>query len=62
MRNRVKKGQLVFFKADKSGKLMATNKENYLMLGIIGIGTHRKTDRNEAKRIEKRINETPAFG
>ena len=61
MRNRVKKGELVIVKTDKSGKLMAMKKEDYLKLGIIGVGRDRKVDRNEAKRIEKKINPHTKF-
>ena len=56
LRDRVKKGELVIVKTDKSRKLMAMNKQDNLKFGIIAVGNDRKVDRNEARKIEEKIN------
>ena len=61
LRNRVKKGEIVIIKTDKSGKLMAMKKEDYLKFGIKGVGGNRKVDRKEAKKIERKINDHTRF-
>ena len=61
LRNRVKKGEIIIVKTDKSGKLMAMKKEDYLKFGIKGVGSDRKVDRNEAKKIERKINDHTRF-
>ena len=61
LRNRIKKGELVIVKTDKSGKLMAMRKEDYLQFGIKGVGNDRKVDREEARKIERQINNHTRF-
>ena len=46
LRNKIKKGEITIVKTDKSGKLMAMKKEDYLKFGIKGLGGDRKVDRN----------------
>ena len=61
MSNRIKKGELVIIKTDKSGKLMAMKKKDYLKFGIKGVGTDRKVNREKAKKIERKINNHTHF-
>ena len=50
LRERIKEGEIVILKTDKSGKLMIANKEDYLKMGKSKIAEDKKLD------IEEKIN------
>ena len=57
LRDRIKEGEIVVLKTDKSGKLVVANKEDYLKMGQRKIAEDRKLDRAEIKKIEEKIND-----
>ena len=61
LKQRVKKGELVIVKSDKSGKIMAMDKREYLKIGVKGVGKDKKITREEVKKIEERVNDHTRF-
>ena len=57
LRKRIRKGEIVVLKSDKSSKLCVIKKEKYLQVGIKNQGEDKKIDRIELQKIEKKINE-----
>ena len=56
LRERIKEGEIVILKTDKSGKMMVSDKEEYLKMGKGKIESDRKLDRADIRKIEERIN------
>ena len=56
LRERIKEGEIVVLKTDKSGKLMIIKKEDYLKMGKNKIAEDKKLNRAEIKNIEEKIN------
>ena len=50
LRKRVTGGEIVIIKSDKSGKIMAMNKGEYLNIGIKVVSDGRKIAREEVKK------------
>ena len=61
IRKRVKDGEILVLKTDKSGKLAVIKRDNYLKMGLQKCMKDRKIDRSEHKNIERRINEHSRF-
>ena len=56
LRERIREGEIVVLKTDKSGKMMVASKEEYLKMGKSKIAEDRKLNRAEIKKIEENIN------
>ena len=56
LQKRIKNGEICIIKTDKSGKITAISKEDYLRMGNDSNVTDRKVDRKERIEIEKEIN------
>ena len=61
LRKRIKNGELVAIKTDKSGKLMVMSKDEYLKVGTGGLEGDRRISGDEAKKIENMINNHSRF-
>ena len=57
LRKRIKEGNIVIVKTDKSGKIAAMSKEKYLEMGLKNCIEDRKIDRIEVKNRERNIND-----
>ena len=57
LKERIKEGEIVVLKTDKSGKLVICDKEEYLKMGKSKIVEDRKLERGEIKKIEEKIND-----
>ena len=56
LQKRIKEGEILVIKTDKSGKLAVTDKENYLELGRKHIEKDRIIERKELRKIERELN------
>jgi len=54
---RIKDGEILVLKTDKSGKLTLISREKYLELGKRENRVDQKIERDELRRIERRLNE-----
>ena len=57
LRKRIRKGEIVVLKSDKSSKLCVIKKNKYLQVGIKDRGKDKKIARKDLQDIEKKINE-----
>ena len=57
LKQRIKDGEIIVLKTDKSGKLTVINREEYLKLGRDMIKEDKRIKREELRITEKRINE-----
>ena len=60
IQKRIKEGELIVMKTDKSGKMSVTDRENYAKMGQEHIKDDKKIDREEVRRIDKLMNEHSA--
>ena len=57
LRKKIQKGEIVILKSDKSGRLVAMKKKDYLMMGTKQNGKDRKISRKELLKIEEALND-----
>ena len=57
LRKRIQKDEIVILKSDKSGRLIAMRKEEYLRMGLRQNGQDKKLTRKEILKIEESIND-----
>lgn len=54
LRKRIKKDEIVILKSDKSGRLIAMKKDDYLRMGLKKNGNDKSLTRNEILKIEEK--------
>ena len=54
LQKRIRNQEIAILKTDKSGKLAAISKDDYLKIGLLSNKSDRKVTRKEVQKIEKR--------
>ena len=57
LKKRIKDGELVVMKTDKSGKMSVTDRENYIQMGQEHVKNDKKIGNEEVRKIDKIMNE-----
>ena len=57
LRKRINRGEIVVLKSDKSGRILAMRKEEYLDMGKKSNIKDKKLNRKEIREIERNIND-----
>ena len=60
IQKRIKDGDMIVMKTDKSGKMSVTDRENYVKMGQEHVKDDKRIDREEVKKIDKLMNEHSA--
>ena len=57
LQKRIRRDEIAILKTDKSGKIAAIKKEDYLNMRLAAIENDKKLERKEIRKIEQKIND-----